>query len=576
MRFPFQLRNCANTFPGLTAFGLSFARQSRSTLGDHSIKSNDTSAAPSLDLGLLQQRSLSGTELESLYHGRCQIGTRIDHIANILMWRMEPWNPEPPILWLSGHAGVGKSAIAQSMGEFAEQQGFLGARIFFSRIRKIDDSSLFITSIAYQLAGRHSWYRKKIVDIIKDDPTILTTSNKQTQLEKLLIEPFPKKGERSENYLIIVDGLDECEGSAEQQDLVRLIAEAAESPLPFLWMISSRPEPHLKEIFLDEGLSSICRQQVVLLDDPDNHVDLESYFAEELERLGRKLDRGHGQHGIWSAPRDELRKLALAAAGSFVTASSMVRIIADPTIADPLSQLKVILSIIDRPPLLGSSNIVLESADRLYLGVLEWIEKGNNNLSVALEVLGTCSVCTLIPALSLANLHGLTREGFYPALRPLHAFVAVPQVPTDASWEPLRFYHVSFLEFLSDPERSQKFFQDPDRHRSKFVDACILAPDSTLLTKLLPLPPGFDNDNGDENLPATSLPNDLSNFTARNIWDICAKITNPQHELLLKLAAFDFRHLSRFGYVIPVDPFIRFVRWLYQWVRRTIYIMYFL
>jgi hypothetical protein len=120
-------------------------------------------------------------------------------------------------MWLLGPAGAGKSAIAQTLAERCKELGILLATFFFFRSdgTRNHSRSLFAT-IAYQLAVNFPAVRHLIVKVPEDDPMVFTQSIEE-QLLSLIIKPLQElyHSGRSNTpagpYLIIIDGLDECE-----------------------------------------------------------------------------------------------------------------------------------------------------------------------------------------------------------------------------------------------------------------------------------------------------------------------------------------------------------------------------
>jgi hypothetical protein len=83
--------------------------------------------------------------------------------------------------------------------------------------------------------------------------------------------------------LVIVDGLDECHDQATQQFILRLLCETITvHKLPLRFLIGSRPESHIREIFDQESLYAVTRR--VVLDETfkpgrDIQVFLQDGFA---------------------------------------------------------------------------------------------------------------------------------------------------------------------------------------------------------------------------------------------------------------------------------------------------------
>ncbi|EEB99000.1 hypothetical protein MPER_01391 [Moniliophthora perniciosa FA553] len=119
------------------------------------------------------------------------------------------------VFWLYGAAGVGKSAIAQTLAE-EHIRARLAAAFFFARNDPTRDNlAPFVASIVYQFAKScqlWSMLGPKIIEAIREDPMILN-STVENQFQKLIVEPCSQMAgaewEDSPN-VIIIDGLDEC------------------------------------------------------------------------------------------------------------------------------------------------------------------------------------------------------------------------------------------------------------------------------------------------------------------------------------------------------------------------------
>ncbi|KAJ7792611.1 hypothetical protein B0H14DRAFT_3499011 [Mycena olivaceomarginata] len=162
------------------------------------------------------------------------------------------------ILWLNGPAGAGKSAVAQSLCLQLEAKGSLGASFFFKRgnASRGNGNKLFAT-IAYQLALHLPQLRGAIAQVVEKDPSIVDRSL-SIQVEQLIIKPCQMHlSGRREPVPIIIDGLDECTGPEVQQEILRSIGESLrDQNLNLRFLIASRPEAHIQEMFAD-SLSNI-------------------------------------------------------------------------------------------------------------------------------------------------------------------------------------------------------------------------------------------------------------------------------------------------------------------------------
>jgi len=136
---------------------------------------------------------------------------------------------------MSGPAGVGKSAIAQTCAEKLKETGHLGAAFFFTVNKHTNPSHLF-TTIAYQLATMLPDYRASIDKRISKDKT-LVKKKIPSQFRSLFVEPIKELGEQGKRVqpkAIFIDGLDECAGGDAQAEIIEIIASSVrERSTPF-------------------------------------------------------------------------------------------------------------------------------------------------------------------------------------------------------------------------------------------------------------------------------------------------------------------------------------------------------
>lgn len=89
---------------------------------------------------------------------RCHPDTRVKLIARVTTWFSGKAQQEL-LLWITGPAGVGKSAVVQTFAEYLAQNNLLGASIFISRPNRRDKAHGIFVTIAYQLSTRIEAYR---------------------------------------------------------------------------------------------------------------------------------------------------------------------------------------------------------------------------------------------------------------------------------------------------------------------------------------------------------------------------------------------------------------------------------
>lgn len=408
---------------------------------------------------LLAQKSLPGATLDSsarYYVPRCHPDTRKSLRYRITKWVADT-NRHWKMLWVSGFAGVGKSAIAQTVAEEMQRLGRLGAVFFFSRSNGLGDPDRVIPTIAYQLAVLLPEYKRIITQRIADDPLILEKTMR-FQFKALIVEPFQTLVAQNpriirDPLLVVVDGLDECDSMEAQCEFVELVNTHAQSDgCPLLWMICSRPEWHLKSVFSDADFHITCGREEVSIDDSEAQQDVARILRAEFEKIRRKYSNQLSSD--WP-PEAHLRRIAVAASGHLGFASFIVRFIGDQEYSDPSGQLDVCLKFLGG---FGESISVnpLHALDLLFRQILSNVP--TNILATTMRILGLMifSPHREFCAQNQANFLSIDQALFYRSLRQLHSVLDVPS-SSEAYIFPTRVYHASFSDFLRDPRRSRKF-----------------------------------------------------------------------------------------------------------------------
>ena len=149
----------------------------------------------------------------------CIPGTRSIVLDMLYEWATNPTAKQ--VFWLNGHAGSGKSTIAQSFAELLRIEGLLGASFFCSRdsLPRRNLKSV-MPVIAFQLATgsnpASARFRECTVNTLMIKPKIASLSL-QNQFEQLLIRPV---NESQMTTVIVIDALDECTNDIHRADLL--------------------------------------------------------------------------------------------------------------------------------------------------------------------------------------------------------------------------------------------------------------------------------------------------------------------------------------------------------------------
>jgi len=125
------------------------------------------------------------------------------------------------VLWFNGPAGAGKTAIAQSLCKLCAAAQWLAGSFFFSRnAPRRSNAELLFSTIAFELSLAIPGVGKIIDEVVANDPSI-PTKEPEIRLQKLILEPLQQVSEKSNHpIVIIIDGLDECEGEDVQSNIL--------------------------------------------------------------------------------------------------------------------------------------------------------------------------------------------------------------------------------------------------------------------------------------------------------------------------------------------------------------------
>ncbi|KAJ7737215.1 hypothetical protein B0H14DRAFT_497334 [Mycena olivaceomarginata] len=351
-------------------------------------------------------------------------------------------NPSSPILWLNGPAGAGKSAIAQSLCQKLEEEHRLGASFFFKRGHPSRGHAkrLFAT-IAYQLALHLPDLNGHISQSIENDPSLVDKSL-SVQLQRLIIKPCQQM-DSSPSLVIVIDGLDECDDPNIQQHVLWLIGFAFhDQQLPLRFLVTSRPEPDIREMFSGALNGIHCPVNV-----EQSFQDIRKYLLDEFARIHRDHKTMVMVPYPWPS-QEIIEDLIRKSSGYFIFASTVVRFI-DNKNSRPTECLKVITGI--QEPDSGSPFAAL---DLLYTEILSRVP--DRHQVQVLKILTVMVGLSLRPS-RIEQLLELEAGDVRLAFRGLHSVINIPEEPEEVDNE-FVFHHASFHDFLQDPARAGSFY----------------------------------------------------------------------------------------------------------------------
>jgi len=170
---------------------------------------------------------------------RCFPGTRKKEKEIIRRWIEEP-NPRSCVFLIQGRTGVGKTALMQTIAEQLQAENRQPYACFFFKrgVVGCDNMDQLFSTLAYQLAINIPSMREHIERAMIEDPA-LPMRSPATQLQKLILIPLKLLPTPRSSPILIIDGLDECEGEEYQDAFLALISQVLDDPAVMVQFIVS-------------------------------------------------------------------------------------------------------------------------------------------------------------------------------------------------------------------------------------------------------------------------------------------------------------------------------------------------
>lgn len=346
------------------------------------------------------------------------------------------------ILWLSGPAGAGKSAIGQTVAEGCADASILGASFFFFRgAPGRNTEEHLIASIAYQLVTRMPEKRVQLGQIIEEDLSILNKPS-HIQIQKLIIPLFSHTSSRLHSpVVLILDGLDKCQGDNNQRDIVQCIEELSTSCVPMFCVIISRPEPQIEETFnrltsMVHRISLASARHMKQAED-----DIRTYLRSAFDQIYE--DHSLNTEEYWPT-EGEISRLVRNSKGIFIYAYTVIKYVEDRDF-DPMERMREIIV-----PSLGNTAFV--PLDHLYRHIMG----AHKNPQLMLQILTIVCVWAdyVSESINSSDIERLLH------LRKGAATIALRRMRSILNIKTLRLYHKSFADFISNKDRAREFFID--------------------------------------------------------------------------------------------------------------------
>ncbi|KAJ3509279.1 hypothetical protein NLJ89_g5305 [Agrocybe chaxingu] len=412
---------------------------------------------------------------------KCHPLTRQAVLDKLIAWIENIDNDKFDSFWLYGSAGVGKSAILQTIAEFFYVKRRLLASFFFSRNSATRNNRYhLIATLAYQIALCSPQLKEHIGNTVHQDPTIFDRSP-EAQLRALVVGPLleARKQEIDVPLLIIVDGLDECHTPDDQVSILRAFTNTLkEEPLGVKLLIASRPERLIRVAFDNGTLRERTRR--LSLDDKSLRAfeDIEVFVRHKFLEIKSSHPLNSYIPPEWP-PKENVDLILSKASGNFILPSVVMRYIESPRHL-PVERLKIICE---------SSKQVGEmpyaELDALYTTILS----GTEHIKPISEVLGILTLRSLSKSYNFflcltlsffAEFLGYAIDDLRSYLMDLNSLIDLEN-GDDSN---ITIFHASVTDFLTNEQRSKQFYLDARLVHSHLAIRCIFH--STYIFKLDP------------------------------------------------------------------------------------------
>ncbi|KAL0568417.1 hypothetical protein V5O48_013561, partial [Marasmius crinis-equi] len=292
----------------------------------------------------------------------------------------------------------------------------------------------------------------------------------EEQFVELVVKPCRWLTQREEwgsrPRLVVIDGLDECEGGRTQTRILSIIASSVREPegLPLQFLISSRPEPAIREFF-DTKIFFPLIWYYLLDNDTSTYRDILIFLHDGFAKIRADVKYRSIQFPIvWPDPYD-IHRIVRKACGQFVYVVTLLNWIAEGSIS-PCTALEIVLGLV--PDYDGESPF--EELDVLYRHILSTHPERQLKrvLKILALILHANEFLETKPSLeNIEALLDLSKGEAALALRGLHSVLDI----SDNGKVTVR--HASFTDFLSHSSRSGMFFLDSEYYKT-FSASCVI------------------------------------------------------------------------------------------------------
>ncbi|KAJ6567905.1 WD40-repeat-containing domain protein [Mycena vulgaris] len=392
----------------------------------------------------------------------CMPGTRLDILKSIHDWANDLHGAN--VFWLHGYPGTGKSAIAMTVTAQLLESGRLASSFFFKREEFLSQTPTALwCSVAYDLAHTYPEVRSKILQTLDSREVVPHITGPDDIFNKLIMSSLgnPLSVSPGRMPVLVIDALDECGGltasRAYQKQVLSALSRWKHLPSQVKLFVTSRNERNIHSVLGSMG--SQCRVlEVGEKATPESYLDIENYLRCGFDTIRSEYT---SLPDPWPTKKD-LKLLTDAAAGLFIWASTVLKVVGDH---QPKRELEQILEMLrDR-----RQNQDRESQlEQLYQSLLTSKFPSTSDAAIFKQVAGAILVAQI--PLSLQDLEALVPSLTSEDLK----FVCTQLSSVLDSESGLRFVHQSFVDFLVNLPEGSSFNYEQTIHEQRMVSACFM------------------------------------------------------------------------------------------------------
>ena len=288
---------------------------------------------------------------------------------------------------------------------------------------------------------------RKLGKLLEDEPDLLHRLGGLIQLIVELVQSLSASSTSPIPFLVIIDGLDECQGNDAQSLVLKNVLDLIhQHHLPLKFLIVSRPEPHIRHMFSANAAMVQVSKQLSLYGGLSASHDVRKFLSSEFERIASSEKHQATMQFVprpW--PSDEaIQELVQRSEGYFIYAFTAIKFI-DEEYFSSVDRLDQVLGLSE------PSSTVFAELDKLYTQILS----SCTDSALLKRILGFVVFTAFFPTVSQIEVILNVRPGkVLLTLRGMHSLFTFHGPSWNCTIVPV---HASFGDFIQDEDRSKTY-----------------------------------------------------------------------------------------------------------------------